>query len=353
VTRTAIVFSPKYLDHNPGPGHPESPKRLRVIMKELKRSGLLETGDSAVVEPDPARTKDVKLVHEADYIQLVRQICSSGGGLLDLGDTVIGPESYDVALLAVGGTLKAVNLVMNRTFRNAFALVRPPGHHAGAYYAMGFCIFNNVAVAATHLLRRFNLKRVAILDTDAHHGNATQEIFYDTEKVLYIGLHQDPAEFPATGFADEVGEGEGLGYTVNIPFPYLIGDDIYLEAFSQIAVPIVEQYEPQFILVSAGFDGHYTDPVAELALSTLSYTQAFGKISELASRFCTGRMVAVLEGGYSLRLLGKMTTAVIAQMAGVPHQFHNEHETADPEIQRRAGEIIEDVRRIQSSFWEV
>ena len=353
MARTAIIFSPKYLDHNPGLGHPESPKRLRVIMKELNRSGLLESGESAVVEPDLASTSDVKLVHEANYIQLVKRLCSSGGGRLDLGDTVISPKSYDVALLAVGGTLKAVNLVMNGTFRNAFALVRPPGHHAGAYYAMGFCIFNNVAIAAMHLLRRFNLERVAILDIDAHHGNATQEIFYDTEKVLYIGLHQDPAEFPVTGFADEAGEGEGLGYTVNIPFPYLVGDDIYVEAFKQIAVPIVDQYKPQFILVSTGFDGHYTDPVAELALSTLSYTQAFRRILELASRFCAGRMVAVLEGGYSLRLLGKMATAVIAQMAGVFYQFRDEHETTDSRIQRRASKIIEEVRRIQSSFWKV
>jgi acetoin utilization deacetylase AcuC-like enzyme len=295
----------------------------------------------------------VKLVHEADYIQLVKRLCSSGGGFLDLGDTVVSPESYDVALLAVGGTLKAANLVMNGTFQNAFALVRPPGHHAGAYYAMGFCIFNNVAVAAMHLLRRFNLKRIAILDIDAHHGNATQEIFYDTEKVLYVGLHQDPAEFPVTGFAEEVGEGKGSGYTVNIPFPYLVGDQNYLEAFNQIVVPIVKQYKPQFILVSTGFDGHYTDPVAELALSTLSYTQAFSKISRLASRFCSGRMVAVLEGGYSLRLLGKMVTAVIAQMTGVPYQFRDKHETADPRIQRRASKIIEEVRRIQSSFWRV
>jgi len=246
-----------------------------------------------------------------------------------------------------------VNLVMNRTFQNAFALVRPPGHHAGAYYAMGFCIFNNVAVAAMHLLRRFNLKRIAILDIDAHHGNATQEIFYNTEKVLYIGLHQDPAEFPVTGFADEVGEGEGLGYTVNIPFPYLVGDEIYLEAFNQIAVPIVKQYKPQFILVSAGFDGHYTDPVAELALSTLSYTQVFSQILGLASRFCKGRLVAVLEGGYSLRLLGNMTVAVIAQMAAVPYQSRDKHATADPRIQRQASEIVKEVRHIQSSFWNM
>ncbi len=292
-------------------------------------------------------------MHEADYLQLVKRLCSSGGGLLDLGDTVVSPETYDVALLAVGGTVKAVNLVMNEKFQNAFALVRPPGHHAGAYYAMGFCIFNNVAVAATHLLRSFNLQRIAILDIDAHHGNATQESFYDTKKVLYIGLHQDPAEFPVTGFADEVGEGEGLGYTVNIPFPYLIGDDTYLEAFNQIAVPVIKQYKPQFILVSTGFDGHYTDPVAELTLSALSYTQAFSKISELASRFCTGRLVAVLEGGYSLRLLGKMTTAVIAQMAGVPYQFRDKHATADQRIQRRANKIIDEVRHIQSSFWKV
>jgi acetoin utilization deacetylase AcuC-like enzyme len=351
--RTAIVFSSKYLDHNPGLGHPESPKRLRVIMKELKNSGLLETGKCLVVQPNPANIEDLKLVHESDYVQLVKRVCDAGGGLLDLSDTRVSSQSYEVARLAVGGAIKAVDLIMAEKFQNAFALVRPPGHHAGRYYAMGFCIFNNVAVAATHLLSHFNLNRIAVLDIDSHHGNATQEIFYDSDKVLYIGLHEDPTTFPVTGFTDEIGEGKGLGYTVNVPFPYLVGDYMYLKAFDQIVVPIVKQYRPQFILVSAGFDGHFTDPVAELALSTFSYVDAFGKILELASELCRGKIVAVLEGGYSLRFLGKMATAVIAEMAGIPYSVQDKHEMADTGIQKQAEKVIEEVRLIQSSFWNL
>ncbi len=188
---------------------------------------------------------------------------------------------------------------------------------------------------------------------DAHHGNATQEIFYDSDEILYISLHEDPTGFPGTGFADEIGEGKGLGYTVNIPFPYQVGDYTYLKAFNQIVVPIVKQYRPQFILVSAGFDGHYADPVSELALSTFSYVEAFGKILELASRFCAGKIVAVLEGGYSLRFLGKMATAVISEMAGVPCLFQDNRELANPTIQNQAEEIIKEVMRIQSSFWKL
>jgi len=258
-----------------------------------------------------------------------------------------------VALLAVGGAVKAVDLVMAGKFRNAFALVRPPGHHAGPYYALGFCIFNNTAVAAAHLLRHFNLERILILDVDAHHGNGTQEIFYDSDKVLYVSLHQDPVEFPGTGFVDEVGEGKGLGYTVNVPFPFRINDQIYFKAFNQIAVPIIQQYEPQFILVSAGFDNHYTDPVASLSLSTLSYVKIFGKISELASKFCAGKLVAILEGGYSLRFLGRMAVSVIARMAEVPYFIKDRRPLVGLRIRKRAERIIEEVKRGQSSFWDM
>jgi len=279
----------------------------------LNKSGLLETGKCSLVEPEPASVEDVELVHESDHVQLVQQVCASGGGLLDLGDTVVSPKSFEVALLAAGGAMKAVDLVMAGKFRNAFALVRPPGHHAGPYYALGFCIFNNIAIAAVHLLRHFNLDRVLILDVDAHHGNGTQEIFYDSDKVLYISLHQDPSDFPRTGFADEVGEGEGLGYTVNVPLPFRINDRIYFKAFNQIVVPIIHQYKPQFILVSTGFDNHYADPVASLSLSALSYVEIFGKTLESASKLCAGKLVAILEGGYRLRVLGRMATAVISK----------------------------------------
>jgi acetoin utilization deacetylase AcuC-like enzyme len=293
----------------------------------------------------------VKLVHESDHIQLVQDICASGGGFLDLGDTVVSPESFEVALLAVGGTIEAVDLVMAGKFQNAFALVRPPGHHAGPYYAMGFCIFNNTAIAATHLLSHFNLERILILDVDAHHGNGTQEIFYGSDRVLYVSLHQDPMEFPGTGFVDEVGEGKGLGYTVNVPFPFRINDQIYLKAFDQIVVPIIQQYKPQFILASTGFDNHYTDPVANLSLSTLGYGKIFGKILELASKFCAGRLVAILEGGYSLRFLGRMAVSVIARMAEVPYFTKDKRRMANPGILKQAERIIQEVKRVQSSFW--
>jgi len=353
MTKTAAVFTPKYLDHNPGIGHPESPSRLRVIMRELNKSGLLETGKCSLVKPKSSSVEGVKLVHESDYIQLVQRVCASGGGLLDLGDTVVSSESFEVALFAVGGAIKAVDLVMAGKFRNAFALVRPPGHHAGPYYALGFCIFNNAAVAAAHLLRQFNLERILILDIDAHHGNGTQEIFYGSDKVLYISLHQDPIEFPGTGFADEVGEGKGLGYTVNVPFPFRINDQIYFKAFNQIVVPIIQQYKPQFIIVSTGFDNHYTDPVASLSLSALSYVETFGKVLELASKFCAGKLVAILEGGYSLRFLGKTAVAVIARMAEVPYSIKDKRLAASPKIRKQAERIIEEVKRVQSSFWNL
>jgi acetoin utilization deacetylase AcuC-like enzyme len=353
MTETAVVFTPKYLDHKTGLGHPESPARLRVIMRKLNKSDLFETGKCSLVEPKPASVEDVELVHESDYIQLVQRVCASGGGLLDLGDTVVSSESFEVALLAVGGAVKAVDLVMAGKFRNAFALVRPPGHHAGSYYALGFCIFNNTAVAAAHLLRHFNLERILIFDVDSHHGNGTQEIFYDSDKVLYVSLHQDPVEFPGTGFVDEVGEGKGLGYTVNVPFPFRINDQIYLKAFNQIVVPIIQQYKPQFILVSTGFDNHYTDPVASLSLSTLSYVKIFGKVLELASEFCAGKLVAVLEGGYSLRFLGRMAVSVIARMAEVPYFIKDRRPVAGPGIRKQAEKTIKEVKRVQSSFWDM
>lgn len=353
MSKTAIVYSPKYLEHDPGRGHPESPRRLRVIIDELNRSGLFEKESCTLVEPKSANIKEVELVHESDHIQLVKECSERGGGLLDLGDTVVGPKSFEVALLAVGGTLKAVNLVMPGKFQNAFALVRPPGHHAGPYYAMGFCLFNNVAITAAHLLKDFNLGRVLILDIDSHHGNGTQEIFYQSNKVLYISLHHDPRGFPGTGFVDEVGKGKGLGYNVNIPFPFRIDDRIYLQAVDQIVIPIIGQFKPQFVLVSAGFDGHYTDPVGGLSLSASGYLETFRRILNLASRFCEGKLVTVLEGGYSLNFLGKIITAVVAEMAGTSYSIQDKGPVANSAVRKQAEKVIRDVRNIQSSFWNL
>jgi acetoin utilization deacetylase AcuC-like enzyme len=351
--RTAVLYTPKYLNHNPGPTHPESPKRLEAIMEELNHSGLLETGKCALIEPKRASIDHLKLVHDPDYIQLVKGYCASGGGLLDLGDTAVSPKSFETARFAVGGALEAVNLVIDEKFQNAFALVRPPGHHAGPYYAMGFCLFNNIAIAATHLLREHGLDRVLILDIDAHHGNATQEISYSTNRVLYMSLHQDPTGFPGTGFIDETGKGDGLGYTVNIPFPFRINDQIYLKAVRQIVVPIIQQYKPQFILISIGFDGHYTDPIASLSLSALCYLETLSNMLNLASQFCTGKLVAVLEGGYSLNYIGKMAAAIVAKMAGAPYVLEDKAPAVSGQVRKQAENVIKEVRRVQSSFWDL
>ncbi len=351
--KTAVIFTPKYLDHKPGFDHPESPNRLRVIMKELKESGFFESGRCSLVEAEPARIGDLELVHETNYIRLVERYCLSGGDLLDLGDTEVCPESYETAVYAVGGAIKAVDLVMAKESENAFALVRPPGHHAGHNYAMGFCIFNNVAVAALRLLRNSNLKRLLILDVDAHHGNATQEIFYETDKVLFMSLHQDPTSFPGTGFVDEIGKGKGKGYTVNIPLPYGTNDQSYFNAFNHIVVPIVQQYKPQFVFLSAGFDGHHTDPVANLSLSSSTYLTIFEKMLNLASKFCMGKTVAVLEGGYSLSFLGKMAAGAIGRMAGIPYTIQDRRSVAAPKIRRQAEKTIREVERTQSFFWDL
>jgi acetoin utilization deacetylase AcuC-like enzyme len=350
---TAILYSPKFLEHDPGSDHPETPRRLKVIIDELSQSGLLLKSKCEFMEPKRALRKDLELVHESDYIRLLEQTCASGGGVLDLGDTVVSPKSCEAATLAVGALVDSVNMVADGKAKNAFGLVRPPGHHAGAYYALGFCLFNNIAVAATYLIHRRSFERVLILDVDAHHGNGTQEIFYHTDKVLYISLHEDSTGFPGTGFLDEIGDGEGVGYTVNVPLPFKATDDIYLRAFREIAEPISSQFKPQFILVSVGFDGHYTDPVGALSLSMKCYDEIFTRITTLASRCCDGRLVASLEGGYSLNFLGRMATAAIAKMANATYLVKDQNPVPSPKTVKKAEQIINSVKRIQSSFWKL
>jgi acetoin utilization deacetylase AcuC-like enzyme len=351
--KTAVVFSPKYYQHNPGRNHPESVRRLRAIINELKRGRLSSNGNWQFVEPEKARMEDVELIHSREYIKLVAAVCKSGGGLLDSGDTAASPKSFEVALYAVGGTLKAVNLVMEKRFENAFALVRPPGHHAEKFRACGFCIFNNIAIAAEYLLRKFRLERILILDIDAHHGNGTQEAFYATNKVLYISLHQDPRDFPGTGFIDEIGEGEGLGYNVNIPLPFRTGDQIYLRAVKEIVTPVIRQYKPQFILMSAGLDGHYTDPVANLSLSAFCYQEIYEIIMNLASEICEGRLVSVLEGGYSLNFVGRIAATAIAKMSESLYTLDDKVPTSKKRVRIQGENIIKEVEKVQRVFWNL
>jgi acetoin utilization deacetylase AcuC-like enzyme len=353
MTKTALLYSSKYLHHKTGPGHPESPSRLRVILRELNKSGILENDNCSIVEPETIDMKDLELVHDIDYIKKIVQFCICGGGLLDTMDTMVSSESCEIAFLAAGGTVKATDLVMNGAYNNAFALVRPPGHHAGPDYPMGFCIFNNVALATSHLLEKYKLERIAILDIDAHHGNGTQDFFYKNKKVLFVSMHEDPIEFPLTGFLDEMGKDKGLGYTVNVPLPYGTDDRIYLKAFKEIVFPIINQYKPQFIFISTGFDGHYADPVGNLYLSSLCYTKIFDAMLESASTFCQGKIVAVLEGGYNLRFIGKMASLVAARLARIPYLFKDKHRGGNLKIRKKGETVIKQVKKHQSSFWNI
>ncbi|MDI6806184.1 MAG: histone deacetylase, partial [Candidatus Bathyarchaeia archaeon] len=238
-------------------------------------------------------------------------------------------------------------------FENAFAAVRPPGHHAEKFRAFGFCIFNNAAIAAQYLLKNFGLKRIAILDIDAHHGNGTQESFYETDEVLYISLHQDPRIFPGTGFIDEIGEGEGLGFNVNIPLPFRTGDRIYLKAMREIVTPIINEYKPQFMLVSAGLDGHYADPVGNLSLSILCYREIFEIIVNVALKVCGGKLVSVLEGGYSPKFVGKIAAAAIAKMSGAFYGVNDRAPPTSKHYERKGEKVIKEIKKVQSNFWHI
>jgi acetoin utilization deacetylase AcuC-like enzyme len=353
MNKTAVIFSPKYYQHNPGRNHPESAKRLSAIINELKRGPLSRSRNWQFIEPEKASIENIKLVHDIEYIRFIEAVCKSGGGLLDSEDTVASPKSFEVALYAVGGTLKAVNLVMNGKFENAFAAVRPPGHHAEKFRAYGFCIFNNVAIAAEYLLKKFGLKRISILDIDAHHGNGTQEIFYETDEVLYISLHQDPRNFPGTGFIDEIGEGKGLGFNVNVPLPFRTSDRIYLKAMREIVAPIIREYKPQFMLVSAGLDCHYADPIGNLSLSISCYQEIYEMIVKLGSNVCQGKLVAVLEGGYSPKFVGKIAAATIAKMSSTFYSINDKAPPTSKHCERKGEKIIKEVKKIQRNFWHI
>jgi acetoin utilization deacetylase AcuC-like enzyme len=351
--RTALIFSPKYYQHRTGRHHPESAKRLRVILTEVTKGQLSKSKHWQLVEPQEASIKDVRLIHSIGYIRNIEKICRYGGGILDSGDTVVSRESFDVALYAAGGVLRAVNLVMEKCFENAFALVRPPGHHARKSEALGFCLINNIAIASEYLLRKFKFRRILIFDVDSHHGNGVQEAFYQTDDVLYISLHEDPREFPKTGFVDEVGKGRGEGYTVNVPLPFGTTDQIYLRAVNEIVLPIIHQYKPQFMLLCAGFDGHYTDPLGHLSLSAHCYNKIFEIVKQLASQICDGRLVASLEGGYSLGFVGKMVASAISQMSRSHYSLTGWVPISSRHVQSHGDRIINDVKKVQKSFWNI
>ncbi len=309
MTRTGVVVDRAYLKHEPGEFHPERPERVGVLLNLAEQ---LDKQKFQLLAPTAANRSEIESCHSSEYVALVESTSKTNQYALD-GDTITCRDSFGVGLLAVGGLLRLLDGVAAAEIANGFALVRPPGHHALKNRAMGFCLFNTIAIGARYLKRVHGAKRILIMDWDVHHGNGTQEAFYDDPSVLFISTHQFPF-YPGTGAMDEIGVNEGEGCTINVPLPAGCGDAEYLRVFEEIVVPAADKFEPEWILVSAGFDSHRRDPLGGMNVTE----EGFGAMAEillrLAERHADGKIAFLLEGGYDLAALHNSVAAVLNAM---------------------------------------
>jgi acetoin utilization deacetylase AcuC-like enzyme len=309
---TAVVKDPIFMEHNPGPYHPESPERLRVLYQMLEdpeiRGGFLE------LKPREAKREDLERVHDPRYIDRIAETAGRPRTSLD-PDTQTSARSYEAALMAAGGCLEAIDRIMAGEIKNAFAMIRPPGHHAEASRAMGFCLFNNVAVAARYAQASHGIERVMVLDWDLHHGNGTQWIFYEDPTVFYGSTHQFPY-YPGSGSFQEIGKGKGAGYTVNVPLSVGHGDAEYVGIYRRIFCAIARSFKPQLLIISAGFDIYRGDPLGGMGVSPEGFGLMARVLLEMAEEVCGGRVLVALEGGYDLQGLREGGKAVLMEMMG-------------------------------------
>ena len=303
---TALLADPVYKDHEPGPGHPESPARFDAVMHALDQAGL--TKSLGRIAPRKATEDEIALCHTRPYIHQVQREIAAGAHELSTGDTNVSAHSFETALKATGGVLNAVDTVLGGKAVNAFCAVRPPGHHARPQQGMGFCIFNSVAVAARYAQKKHGVDRVLIADWDVHHGNGTQDIFYSDGSVFFFSTHQSPW-YPGTGPAEETGEGHGKGCTMNCPFPAGSGREQILTAFRKKLLPAADGFKPALVLLSAGFDSRNGDPLGRFTLSDADFVELTTLMLEMADKYAGGRLVSVLEGGYNLSGLAAAAAA--------------------------------------------
>ena len=304
--KTGLVYHPAYLEHDMGAGHPESPNRLRAIMQRLEESGT--AARLVRIEPRQAEAEWVTQVHTPGYVAALKQAAPATGGVSLDPDTSMSPGSLTAAYLAAGGALAAVDAIMEGRVNHVFCAVRPPGHHAEASRAMGFCLLNNVAFAARYIQKKYRLTRVLIVDWDVHHGNGTQHSFEDDPAVLFFSTHQYP-HYPGTGRGTERGKGAGEGFTINVPMEAGEGDDEYRAVFQKVLVAAADDFKPEFVVISAGFDAHKDDPLASMGLTEAGYAELTEIVAGIAKRYANGRILSSLEGGYNLTALAASVEA--------------------------------------------
>ncbi len=347
--KTGIVKDSRYLQHSAGFAHPESPERLAAIYEMLDNPGM--SWKFTEIEPRAATPEELAAIHSPSYIDYVAGTEGEDSVMLD-PDTVTSPETYQTAKLAAGGFCNAINNVITGDVDNAFAFVRPPGHHAEHDAAAGFCIFNNVAIGAMHAILKHNMQRVLIVDWDLHHGNGTQHSFYNDPRVLYFSSHQYPY-YPGTGGMDEIGRGSGKGYTVNVPLGGGAGDSEYVKIFRRILEPVAMEFNPELVLLSAGFDIYYQDPLGGMRVTPQGFAALMRILMNIADSCCQGRLVAVLEGGYHVQGLTKSAKAVLEEMLDEIHcseeQLADYERSADDEI----NSVISRVAKTIAPFWKL
>ena len=312
---TALHYDPLYLNHDTGTGHPECPERLSVSMNYLRSQPWFDA--LHMVQGGLADIQWISTVHDPAYIKHASETCKSGMPFLDSMDVSVCRDSFDIALQASGSVLKLADEIASGAADNGFALIRPPGHHAEHDMALGFCVFNNVAVLARYLQKQYKLDKILILDWDVHHGNGTQHTFEEDPSVLYISTHQYPY-YPGTGAWDEQGIDRGLGATLNCPMPAGAGNREYESAFREKILPKIDLFKPEFIIISAGFDAHQNDPLGQINLTTDFYAWMTRELMEKADKYSGGRILSVLEGGYNLKKLPECIGTHIQTMAGIP-----------------------------------
>jgi acetoin utilization deacetylase AcuC-like enzyme len=343
---TGIVYDPIYLEHDLR-GHPENQQRLRTILRVLEEQHIPERLVS--IPAVPVSMDRLERCHTRSYIEQVQRVARQGGGHLD-ADTYVRPASYDAALMAAGGVVEATRAVLDAgpgRVDNAFALVRPPGHHALRGRGMGFCLFNNVAVAARYALAERGMERVLIVDFDVHHGNGTQDEFYDDPAVMYISTHQYPY-YPGTGYWNETGRGDGKGSVVNVPLSGGVGDQGFAGILAEIVAPAAWRFQPQLILVSAGYDAHWDDPLAHMQLSITGYTAIARALKDLAAELCDGRLVFTLEGGYHLEALAYSVLNTFTVLLGDEERRLVDPLGPSPRPERPVDDIIARVKQVHS-----